>query len=446
MAGFKKYEEMKKAELVQMCTLFGIEVHTKDTRQILIDKLNNKDSAPKNASVDTAPKKTGRNAASRGGTGRRRRQTAEEAREKQEKKEARKEQTGALLDEYSDIPMDDLVPTVKKKPIEGKADTSAIDRIDRELAASKVDPRHTLKGKMLGSKSTEERIIDGKRIPFVNYMVSYGPYIILIPSFKFWYNWYDQDEHPEKRLYEQGAAMEGLEIEFNMFRKEQGVTTDIYGTRLYATKIDRCENWYAKTADGEWCIGENSLQNAKIMRVRPYDIIVEVFGAEATIPIKQISHFYEEKVNTKKYKAGKEVLVRVSNIRRDPVPQDRRSIARFDYPVKFDASIRAATADPQIVNFDKYDEGDLLPATISRIVENEETGKVLYICNVNDQIVSMADLGPGAGRGVIPEVGSEVKIRIVDKNRDKHSFYSHIVNVKEPDADQVIFTVVDYGD
>ena len=50
------------------------------------------------------------------------------------------------------------------------------------------------------------------------------------------------------------------------------------------------------------------------------------------------------------------------------------------------------------------------PATISRIVENEETGKVLYICNVNDQIVSMADLGPGAGRGVIPEVGSDVKI------------------------------------
>lgn len=437
MAGFKNYEDMKKPELIEMCRLFGIEVHAKDTKQALIDKLNSKD-----AQGAEVRKEAPAQARSSRRTGRSRKRPTAEEKEKAEKKAAIKEYTEDIMDSYADKPIEGLAPKTYKKARKVNIDTEAFDRVDRELAASAVDPYHTLKGKMLGPKSTEVRIINGERIEFVNYMVSYGPYNILIPSFKFWYDWDDQNAHPVGRLYEQGAAMEGAEIEFNMFRREEGVVTEIFGTRLYATKIKRCEQWYSKLSNGDWYIEEGSLQEATVLRTRPYDVVVEVYGAETSIPIKEVSHFYDTVVDAKKYPPGKKITVRVSNIRREPIP---RNTARFDFPVKFDASIKAATVNPQIVYFDNYDEGDLLPAVITNIKEYEGGGKYLYYCNINDQIVAAADLGPGAGRGKIPEIGSEVKIRIVDKNRKKMSFYGLIVNVKDKNRDSEVFAVIDTG-
>ena len=426
-----------------MCELFGIEVGNKDTRQILIEKLRSKDAVAAEA-PEAAPKKS----SSRGRTGRNRK-TGKDEREQREKRAAVKAKTEEIMDNpYASRPITDLAPEVKKrKPKVHTGDhtdgtvNEALEKIDRELAASMVDPRHSLKGRVIGPKSTETREVPGVgRVSFVNYMVEYGPYNVLIPSFYFWYDWQDQDKPPANRLFEQGAGMEGLEIEFNMTNKEVGVTTEIYGTRLYSTKIQRCEEWYAKLPDGEWYIQEGDIVKATIVRTRKYDVVIEYKGAEAVIPVKNLSHFFDRVVDSKKYKTGKKINVKVSNIKREPVP---RNTARFDYPVSFEASAKDAMVDPQIVNFDKYDEGDLLPGRVAHIMKDEETGKQLYFVIVKDQITIAADLGAGVGRNYVPEEGSEVKILIREKKRKGYQFYGLIVSVRTQDRDQEEFAVLD---
>ena len=454
MAEFRKYEEMKKSELIEMCELFGVEVHSKDTKQILIDKLNEKKAKDADARrlAEVSRNQKPAKASSGKKQTRKKRPTADE-RANAAKKQAIKEQTEEIMDSYADRSIDNLKPKVRKKTTtvhtnDGTDGTKNpyLEKINRELAASYVDPYHTLTGVMKGPKSTEVTYIDGEKVEYCNYTVKYGPYTILIPSFKFWDNWQDQSEHPAGRLYEQGVEMIGAKVDFNMFRKEEtAATTQIYGTRLYASRVQRCESWYSKDLDGSWYIEEGDIVKAMILRKRPFELIIEYEGAEAHLNIKHLTHSYLSRIPDEKYMPGTSIMVKVSNIQRAEVPKGR-ALANFDYPVKFEASAKDAYKNPQIVYFDSYDVGDVKPAVISNIKyydEEGKKGKVLYFCNIDDEITVAADLGEGVGRRHTPDIGSKVKLRITDKNREDHQFYGVIINVRDTDEEEEMFAILD---
>ena len=444
MAEFRKYEEMKKSELVEMCGLFGIKVGSKDTKQELIDKLNNRKQADKPAETSkTEAAETGR----RGGRGRRGR--AQDRQAAAAAKEAIKIETDSMLDRNMTASISELRPKVVKTAPKVDTTNKYLELKDQELAASMVDPFHTLTGRFGGPMSTETADIPGLgRVMYVNYMIDFGPYTVLIPSFFFWEDWRNQDKHPERRLYEQGLAMMGAEIDFNMVRRTKSVGGEIYGTRLLANKIKRCNNWYTTLPDGSYAIGEGSIVEAQVMRVRPFELIVDIYGVETRVDIRDISHLYEARANSirdadgnLKYKAGTKTKVRVTNIKREDVPRDT---SRFTFPVSCTASIKDAYENPQITYFDQYHENDTRYGEIVNIHKYPDSGKVIYYVKIRDQVVSLADLGPAIGKGGhMPKIGSEVKIRITEKKRATHQFYGLITWVDPNSKEAEDFSVLD---
>lgn len=331
---------------------------------------------------------------------------------------------------YGMKPIKGLAPSVRQSRSDLLAEAAqeaneSYDKLQQEIAASIRDPYHTLKGTVLGAKTPQK----SNDTYYANYMVQYGPHIVQIPSFLFWYDARDEEKHPSRRAKEDGNKMQGLEIEFNALSIEQAGKV-IYGTRLYSTKIRRCEEWYAKVKDGKWYIEEGSVVKATVMRTNRYHLVVEYAGAETRIPVSELSYSFMNYVDAETYYPGKEIRIKIKSIKRAELPK-ASELATFNYPVEFRASVKDAYKDPQIVNFDKFDVGDTPEAVITNIYKYNDQNKVLYFCNVSGFITIAADLGPRVGIGHIPSIGDKVSVVIRNKDEKSHNIYGQILNIRK---------------
>lgn len=456
-----KFEDMTKPELIKLCEDFGLKASSRAKKDELIKMLKSSQSLKK--ASEKAPKKKDMPKAKSKKAEPKKEAEAKEpkltgkeiGRKRQLKiREEKLESAEKIYDddiENTMHSMDRIKPKVRKnrpkvhtvRP-EDAFKKREPDPEEVELIQSMNDPFFTLTGVVEGTGNTERlRLGNGVEVEFVYIVVDYKGKTIRIPSYHFFPDFADKKKYPSGTLHSMLQHRIGSEIDFNLIHQDQESTSDVtrfYGTRLLASKIKRCDDWYSKMDDGTWYIREGDEIEARVVEVWPKTVIVEVSGAETSVPLWEVTRRYISNVETQTdIKTGDIVKVKVSNIRREEVP---KNVEGFSFPVKFDASIKACEPDPQKIFYNDFDIGDTRRAIVTNI--KEEDGVNQFYCQlVNKPVVVKCYMVEGSGRnGHLPKLDQEVRIRIRKKDEKRFFLYGEIIRVIDERAkSETAFTI-----
>lgn len=455
----KKFEDMTVTELLQLCESFGISVSKRAKKAQIIEIL-------KTSSTATEATKEKAEAAKKGektGETKKRRSSEPTGKEigRKEQLKIRSEKIESAGKIYSDSiedtmhSMDRITPKVyKNKPKihtvrpEDAWKKRELDEEELALAQSFDDPFYTLTGTIEGIGNTERLQRDGRDVTFAYIVVDYKGKTVRIPSYHFFADYTENiKKYSADRLYSMLQHRIGSEVDFNMIHQDiDGITgrPRYYGTRLLASKIKRCDVWYGKMEDGSWYVNDGDEIEARIVEIWPKTIIVEVSGAEAIVPLKEVTRRYISNIEKQTdYKTGDIVKVKVSDIKRKDLPDN---IEGFSFPVEYKASIKEAEPDPQKIFFNDFDINDTRRAVVTNIESNPDgrgDSNQFYCQIINKPVVVKCVLVEGAGRnGHLPKIDQEVRIRIRKKDPKKFFIYGEIIRVVEDRSkSETAFTV-----
>lgn len=319
------------------------------------------------------------------------------------------------------------------------------DEEEIALIQSLSDPFYTLTGTIEGIGNTESFESGGKTVSFAYIVVDFKGKTVRIPSYHFFPDYANNSGYTADRLYSMLQHRIGSEVDFNMIHQDTDSITGLpryYGTRLLATKVKRCDVWYGKMDDsnGSWYVNDGDEIEARIVEVWPKTIVIEVSGAETSVPLREVTRRYISNIEKQTdYKPGDIVKVKVSGIKRQPIPSN---IEGFSFPVEYQASIKAAEPDPQKIFFNDFDINDTRRAIVTNIVE--EDGVNQFYCQIiNKPVVVKCILVEGAGKnGHLPKIDQEVRIRIRKKDPQRFFIYGEVIRVIEDRAkSETAFTI-----
>lgn len=431
----KKFEDMTKAELLKLCESFGISASQRAKKEQIIEMLVSRQKAEEGKGDEEKrsqkPKLTGK---------------AKGRQEQLEIREADLKKAEKLHDKPLETFMhslDRLAPgTRKRRPPE--RERKQLDEEEITLMQSNDDPTFTLSGIIEGHGQTEYIKVGGKDLAFIWLQVSFGSKEIDIPTYHYLDAYQDQKKTGPKEIFSKMQKRVGAKVDFNLTEMSKDPVTgrtNYYGTTLLASKIKRCTHWYEKYTDGHYVTENGDIVDANIVEIWKRAVVVEYGGAETSIPIKEVTHRYISNIETQtdpKLKVGDTVKVKISNIKRLPLPND---IAGFDYPVSFDASIKDAAPNPQVIYFNDFKFGQIRRALVTNIKIEDNPGgdQVQYYCQVLGG--KPVTLKCTLACKTIPKIDQEVRVRFKKPKPEKHQWYGEILRVIEEDSiDGTAFT------
>lgn len=322
----------------------------------------------------------------------------------------------------------------------------SLNRFDIALAQSMEDKTNYLTGTVGGVVDTGEwkHPKTGKIVKYGTLYVRYGSRIVYIPSFQFFENWDDPVLFSPDRWYQNLQNREGSTVDFvvNMMNPK-GDEFEYYGTRFPAMRERRKSRWYAKKPGSEsWYLDEGSLTRARVVEAKEAGLVLDIEGAETFMPAKELGNHYVRKANSQ-IRAGNNITVRIFNIEREPVP---RNDSNFRYPVRYDASVRQATKNPQEVYFHLFPETSSHIGVVSNIIRDAQN-RIRFYVNVGTEpnIVSVyCWLLEGVHK--IPEIGDRVKIRVKGNDPSTLRIWGSIIHVDYGDEDLQAFSIIDLNE
>ena len=433
----RKFQDMKKAELQELCDKFNIEVPKKATRAEIIEILRKGTGRP--APRTEAPKEAEDTAL----TGK--------ARGKLQQLAIREENRASAEKLYADSmetvmhSMDRITPKVyhNKRSFNTSIteNTGVREEIPEEvrlLAQSRDNASFTLTGTIEGASSTDYLTDDsGKEIAYVYAIVDFEGLELRIPSYHFWDDFNDKSKYPPNQLYSKMQHRVGAVVDFNLLEastSEEDGETRYFGTRLLAMKRKRCDYWYGMYPDGTYCVKDGDIVTARVVEADTRHVVVELGGAESKVWISDITkRFINDVEKDTPLAPGSTVRVKLTGIKRKPLP---KNLDGFTYPVEFSASIKDAEEDPQIKYFHLYNYGDTRRAYVKNIDTDPGSSddSNAYYCVISNKPVTVRCVLSEmvSQTGSIPKLGQEVRIRIIKKNKDNCFIYGEIIRIIKP--------------
>lgn len=446
----KNYSDMTKVELLELCETLGLEVSKRMIKDDII-ALIKENEKPKKASEEkaepseeSAPKEeaakpnNSRKQNSKNRSQRQKNEKAQRDRAKKTRQGAKEaaEKSEATPDSALRPRIFDSAPPVHMIDEEdaGTNMNPEYNKYDVELMVSKEDPLHYLTGIISGSGQTTYQRVGERTIAYVNALVQFGNRTVMIPSFQFFEDWSDESKYDQTGWYKYMQERIGSEVDFNVIMRDDGPVPDYYGTRFFAMKKRRCDRWYAKVKDGNWYFKENQLVQARVVASRESGLVIDIEGAETFIPKSEVAH---EFVNSARdyYQVGDKVVVAISDIRRENVPQNT---ANFSFPITYRASIKKATLDPRQIYFQDFQKGSTHLATVRNITVDKD--RAVFYCNVEGKADIYCWMREGVRR--IPNVGDSVIVKVSGSDADSKRIWGAIIHIVTDTKNKQEFTVL----
>ena len=305
------------------------------------------------------------------------------------------------------------------------------NQYDVELALAREDENHILSGQVGGVFDTGEYTrADGVVVKYGTLYVNYGNRKVYIPSFAFFENWNDPKMFPPDNWFRNLQNRIGSVVDFVGMPPVEG-DDRYFATRFPAMKKKRRDNWYAKISGTEkYYLDDGTITHARVAEAKEAGLVLEIEGAECFMPAKEIGRYYVNSAR-KNFRTGQKVFVRISNVERQEVPKNPEKLKRFTFPVKFDASIKDAVQDPQVVHFAEFPRSSTHLATVSKRVIDKK-GRVRFYCNVgrDPEVVTIyCRMLPGVT--LTPSEGDDVKIRVEGSDPETHKIWGVIIHKEE---------------
>lgn len=266
-------------------------------------------------------------------------------------------------------------------------------------------------------------------------IVSYGPYQVYIPDFKF--SDMDQNEllaayrvnNPNctmadaMRVYLQSRL--GAEVDFIVDQLPDDGDLDnnfvVGGSRSEAMRRKRIQFWYGTTSTGAPYVNEDELAAARIVAVSRAAVRIELYGVECTIPARELSwSMIQDAREDPRFEAGKLLMVRITKITRN---QEK------DYAVSFQASVKRAEPDRRIAAMQVYTVGFVTEGYIRYIEpprQDHPNGRVFV--ELEQGVQCMCPMLSGS---IPPLPGAKVRVRITNRNEERHFLFATIERVVE---------------
>jgi len=448
----KNIQSMTKPELLEYCKEKEIKVPSKATKNdiyLLIQEAEEKKAKQektKKTKNEKAPK--AKKEDNKRTTPSRRKREEQARKEKTKRRKEREESVAkAVANEknintnyspssYSNVPD---VHVVDDMPLDINPDYNSYD-ID--LALSKEDPTHYLKGTVGGVVDTGSyQRADGTIIKYGTVYINYGNRKVFIPSFQFFENWNDPILFSPDRWYQNLQNRMGSTVDFVVnIIENHGKDRVYYATRFPAMKKRRADRWYGKKRGTDnYYLDDGSITTARVVEAKEAGLVLEIEGAETFMPSKEIGHYYVPKANAR-YAAGDTVIVKISNVQRKKVPANT---SNFKFPVTYSASIKDASKDPQEIYFSEFPEGSSHIGIVSnRIVDRQ--GRVRFYVNVGtdpDVVSVYCWLLEGVHK--VPEIGDKVSIRVKGNDVSRYRIWGAIIHVFESNRSDKAFSIIE---
>jgi len=402
-----KEEKRTKAELLAYLKELGIEASQKMKRDELIELINEHEKASEKAPKEEKQSKENEKAKAR------------------QKKKNRPAGVHFLDDEETEI-------------------NPEYNKFDIELALSREDQGHVLTGKVGGIYKVDDyKLANGTTVKYGILYVNYGNRKVYIPSFYFFENWDDPVLFSPEKWYQNLQNRMNSVVDFVVLPSVED-DDKYFATRFPAMRKKRKNFWYAKKKGSDkYYLDDGDISEARVCEAKEAGLVLEIEGAECFMPAKEIGRHYVRSARAN-YKAGQKIFVRISNVVREPVPKNPQDEKNFKYPIRFDASIKDAVRDPQVVHFDEYPETSSHMATVSKRVLDSK-GRVRFYCNCGvDPEVVVVYCRLLKGEMYTPEEGDEVKIRVEGSDPETHKIWGVIIHKEEDETDSLqAFSVLD---
>lgn len=181
-------------------------------------------------------------------------------------------------------------------------------------------------------------------------------------------------------------------------------------SRLDAMAIKRKQFFFGTDKDGNNLLYEGINAEARVCSVFGGGILVEVFGVETYIPVKELAwHRMQTAIDS--FIPGQKILVRITKLDRT----DRDNI-------QLEVSARLATTNPYEAAMKRYDVYNLYVGTVSVI---DTSGVFVSLDGGIDCLCSLP-------RRDIPSKGSRATVRILGKDLEANQIWGHIVHISAP--------------
>lgn len=267
-----------------------------------------------------------------------------------------------------------------------------------------------LEGKIVGYEVTEQ---DHYVMVQVKLKDSTGQVRIYIPSFELYYYDKMKERTPEGRqVVEQNIKRRvGGNIEFVpiIVDEKNGIC---YASRLRAMAYRAEKNFFTDEANGKPKYRAGRKAQGIITSVAAKWLTVYFGGAEATIPIEEVTHIHSMNLYSL-YKKGQVVTLLIEEV--EPVRVELSAGSKKRVTVTLPqvvASIRKAQPDPNELYFDYFKLGGIYTGVISFVVNNNASGDNGNCFVLLDDKIDCHCPRPN---NYTPEVGMEVVVKITQK-------------------------------
>lgn len=232
-------------------------------------------------------------------------------------------------------------------------------------------------------------------------------FIAPICTFKDVRNGFDPDSATDSEICAYINSRKGSKIEFcvTYMDLDEPITGLVIGSRVKALTRRRRKFWYGKAkVEGHlnpvYVIDEGSCIDVNIVSVTQKGVFVEMFGVEAYIPLRELSHSYIETAKGH-FETGQIISVIVTNIKRDDAQK-----------ISMEVSHKKAVPDPSAKFMAQYMPGDHDEGKIVRMYWDRDKQKTVYFVNIDDKFEIRCDIKKGIM--VTPIVGDRVELEILD--------------------------------
>lgn len=231
-----------------------------------------------------------------------------------------------------------------------------------------------------------------------------------------------EERNNERSLDARCASYIGAEIDIIplTFLAEQNI---VIASRTAALEKKRKDFWFGRevrrSGDETDLIKEGDRVEARVVVVNRASVVVEVFGAEARIPVDEVS--YQRIQNCRGlFKPGEKVFVRIKSIRRDS----------GSGAVRFEASIKEAYRDPREVAMKRYIIGGKYKGVVAMLnhdpSKTEQSGAFVRLLGGVDVYCHYPKVGT-------IDIGSEVTLYIAGKDEEAKRMWGNIIHVENQD-------------
>lgn len=262
-------------------------------------------------------------------------------------------------------------------------------------------------------------------------IVSYGPYQVYIPDFKFstinqndlltMYRVNNPTCTMADAMHAYLTSRLGAEIDFIIDQLPEDCDLDnnsiVGGDRASAMRRKRIQYWYGTNSDGTPHVNENDLAAARVVAVSRGSVRIELYGVESTIPARELSwSMIQDAREDERFTPGNIIIVRITQITRNQ---------EDDYAVIYAASVKRAEKDRRIEAMKIYTVDSVANGEI-RYVEpprqDHPNGRIFV--ELEKGVQCMCQMMTGS---TPPLPGTRVRVQITRQDPERYFLFGRIL-------------------